>query len=168
MINNTHMNQFISAAQIAKTAGTWTPTLAANVVSDVRTAGDGVFSLLVPITLPSSSNLCNGARLRSIDLYYTISVAAADDVAVVELEKMVLPITQVIVTGVVVPVTVDGLNDSGAKRKTLASHVMTVALTAPVWMTQGDALALAVTVDAAATTVFTLHGARANFDLRID
>ena len=168
MINNTHMSQWIPPTAIAKSAGTWTPTLTSNVMSDVRTAADASFTLMVPILVPSNANLRNGARLKSIDVYYKIGTAAADDVATVELERMTLLATQAIPTGATVAVTMDAGHDTAAERKTAADHVMTVTLTTPVWMTNADAMCLTVIVDAAAGTVFTLYGARANFDYRVD
>jgi hypothetical protein len=167
MINNTHMSQFVPPSMIAKTAGTWTPTLTSNVMTDVRTAADANFTLMAPVALPQSANLKNGARLKSIDVYYKITTAA-DDFATVELEKMTLLASQAIPTGAALAVTLDSSHDTAAKRKAAGDHVMTVTLTAPLWMTQADAVVLVMIVDAAAATVFTLYGVRANFDLRID
>lgn len=94
MIHNTHLSQWFPANTIAKTAGTWTPTLASNVASDVRSAADANFTLLAPIALPGSANLRNGARLKSVDVFYKVATAALDDFATVELERVTLPAGQ--------------------------------------------------------------------------
>ena len=72
-VNNTQMSTFIPPAMIQKTAGTWTPTIASNLVSDVRGQADGSFTLLVPIPLPSNAAVKAGAKLKSIDLFYKIT-----------------------------------------------------------------------------------------------
>ena len=82
-VNVTDISQFIPPAEILKTAGTWTPTIASNVVSDVRTAADAEFTLLVPLTLPGSLVGLQGAKIISIDVWYKIATAAADDFATV-------------------------------------------------------------------------------------
>ena len=168
MINNTHMSQWIPPTAIAKTAGTWTPTLTSNVMSDVRTNADSNFTLMVPILVPSNANLRNGARLKSIDVYYKIAGTAAEDFDTVELERMTLPTTQVIPSGATVAITLDAGHDTAGERAAVAGHVMTVTLDAPVWMTKADTLCLTMIVNPAAGTAFTLYGARANFDYRVD
>jgi hypothetical protein len=168
MIHNTHVNHFISPFGVGKSAGTWTPTIAANVAKDVRTAAAAAFTLLVPISLPQSSNLRNGARLKSLDVYYKILTADATDFATVELEKMALPATGSAPTGAAVTTTLDSGHDTAAKRKAQGEHTMTVSLDVPVYMGKDEAYALQMVVDAAAGTVFTLYGVRANYDLRLD
>ena len=165
--NNTGMSQFIAAGKIEKTAGTWTPTVASNVVSDVRTATAAAFTLLIPVELPSNSAYHNGALLKSVDVFYKIATAAATDVATVELEKVTLPATGTGVTGAAVTGSCDSGHDTAAKRKAVGDHTLTFTVTNPVWVTNGDACYLQVVVDAAATTAFTLFGARANYTLRV-
>jgi hypothetical protein len=168
MIDNKHMSQFIPPNCIGKSAGTWTPSVASNVAKEARTAGDASFTLIIPIPLPQSANYRNGARLKSIDVFYKIATAACDDFATVELEKVTLPATGSAPTGAAVTTTLDAGHDTAAERLAVADHTMTVTLETAEFMGNGSAYALQLVVDAAATTVFTLYGARANFDLRID
>jgi hypothetical protein len=168
MIHNKHMHQFIPSAMILKSAGTWTPSVASNVVKEARTAADASFTLLIPVSLPQSANLNNGARLKSIDVYYKVLTADCDDFATVELEKMALPANTAAPTGAAVATTPDGSHDTATKRKAQGEHSMTVSLDTPAYMGKDDAYVLQLVVDAAAGTVFTLYGARANFDLRLD
>lgn len=169
MIHNTHMSRFIPASEISKSAGTWTPSVASNVPKEARTAADAAFTLLVPIKLEQNGNYRNGARLKSIDVYYQIGTAACDDFATVELEKITWPAaTGSAPTGAAVTTTCDAGHDTAAERLAVAAHKMTVTLTTPEWMDDDVAYVLQLVVDAAAATVFTLFGARANFDLRID
>jgi hypothetical protein len=159
------INQFIPPSQILKTAGTWTPSIASKVASEGRTAADASFGLLIPIPLLQSDAQGQGAKLQSIDLFYKIATAAADDVATVELEKIALPATGAAPTGAAVTTTCDTGHDTAAERKAVGDHTMTVTLTTPEFMDQDYAYMLYILVDAAANTAFTLYGARVNFDL---
>jgi hypothetical protein len=166
-VNVTDISQFIPPSAIQKTLGTWTPTIASNVVSDVRTAADANFTLLIPLVLPGSEIALQGAKIKSIDVWYKIATAAADDFATVTLNKVTLATDTVAVSGAAVDVTIDTAHDSAAERKAIASHKMTVTLDAEVFIDQDYAYWLSCVVDAAANTVFTLFGARVNYTLRL-
>lgn len=165
MINNTHFSQFIPPSQISKSAGTWTPTLATNVLYERRTAADAVFNLFIPIRVPSNSIALQGAKLVSVEVIFNITTAACDDFATVELEKCTSTSAGV-VTGAAVTTSVDTSNDTAAERKATGTHRMTVTVTTPAWVDNDDYYVLYLVVDAAATSVFDLYGAIANFTLR--
>ena len=166
-VDNRHMSKFVGPFECGKTAGTWTPTLASNVASDVKTAADESFGVFIPINLPGSDQYHQGARLKSIDVYYEIATAAADDFATVELEKLTLPLVTGDTAGAAVTTTEDGGHDTAAERLAVDDHVMTVTVTTPEWVDEDVAFMLYLLVDAAATTVFTLYGARINYDIRL-
>lgn len=165
--NVTKINLFIPPTLIARSAGTWTAGISSNVISEARGAADASFGLYIPVHLPSSEAYRQGAYLESVDVYYKIATAAADDFATVELEKVSLPANGVAVSGSSVATSCDSAHDTAAERKALGDHSLTVTLDQAVWIDDGDCYWLYLLVDAAATTVFTLFGARANFDLRI-
>ena len=163
---DTHFSQFISPALFNHSAGTWTVSLASNVVKAARGTADASFTTTIPIPIPSNASALKGSRLKSIDVWYTIATAA-DDFATVELEKVTLPANTVTPTGAAVSaVTLDADHDTAAKRLAAASHKMTVTLTTPTWIDDDEAYYLTLIVDCAAGTVFTFWGARANFDVR--
>jgi hypothetical protein len=166
-VHDTKMSQFIPPSMIYKSAGTWTPTLASNTVGDVRTAADASFTLLIPILLPSNDDKLKGAKLLSVDVHYKIGTAAADDFATVELEKMSISAAGAVTGAAVSAVTIDTDHDTAAERKAVDDHFMTVELDSPAWVDKDEVYWLALVVDAAATTVFTLWGAKANFELRV-
>lgn len=167
-VNDTQMRQFIPPFMCGKTAGTWTPTIASNVVSDNRTAADASFTLLIPIFLPSNGAHLKGAYLTAIDVWYTIATAAADDFATVELEKMTLPASGSALSGAAIEITVDTAHDTAAERKATGdAHKMTITLDTAEWIDEDEVLYLQLVVDAAATTVFKFYGARASFTLRV-
>lgn len=166
-MNNTHMSQFIPPASIQKSAGTWTPTVSTDLVGDVRTAADTAFTLVIPVPIPSNSEYRAGCKLKSIDVWFKIATADCDDFATVALKKKTLTADTAAVTGADVTVTIDTGNDTAAERKAQGSHTMTVTLATPVYIDDGEAYELTCVVDAAAGTVFTLYGARANYELRL-
>jgi hypothetical protein len=136
------------------------------VASEARGTADASFTLLIPVPLPGNSQVKTGAKLKSIDVFYKIA-NAADDFATVELSKMALPATGSAPTGAAVSTTIDTGHDTAAERKAAGDHTMTVTLDTPVYLDDGDMYVLACVVDAAAATVFTLYGARANYELRL-
>jgi hypothetical protein len=163
---NTHMSQFIPPSSIQKSAGTWTPTLASNVVSDNRTAADTAFNLFVPILIPGNSVALQGAKLTSVELFYSVATAALDGVATVELEKCSVSSAGA-VTGAAVTTSLNSAEDTTAKRLAVADHRVIVTVTTPEWVDNDVYYSLYVACDAAATSVFKLFGAVANFTLRV-
>lgn len=167
-VNDTHMTHFLFPNDISKTVGTWTPALASSVLSDNRTAGAAAFTLLVPVKLPGNAAGLKGALLKSVDLFYSIATADATDFATVALNAADLPAANgSAVSGAAVTVTLDTAHDTAAKRKAIGDHKMTVTLAEPVWIEAGQVYVLSCVVDAAASTVFKLFGARANYTLRV-
>ena len=164
---DTEMSQFIPPAAIARSAGTWTDGITGNVPNVSRAAGAAAFNLFIPILIPSNASLYKGSRLKSIDVFYTVGVAALNSVTTVELEVLTLPVNPVAPSGFAAITTVDLNHDTTAKRVTVASHTLTVSLATPVFITAGNAYVLYLTFDAALTSTFVLQGARANYDLRI-
>jgi len=166
-VHLTDICQFIPPSAMQKSAGTWTPTLASSLITDVRTAAEASFDLMIPVVLPGSNLAKQGAKLVSIDLWYIIGTAAADDIGTVGLDKVTLPADDVAPTGAAVDVTLDSAHDTTTKRKAADEHKMTVTLDTPAFIEDDEAYWLTMSVDAAATTVFSLVGAQANFTLRL-
>ena len=167
-VNDTHMCKFIFPSAFQHSAGTWTVSEASNLMKSARTANDSSFTTLIPIPLLSNESALKGAKLKSIDIYYAIGTAAADDFATVELEKMTLGADDTAVTGAAVTaVTLDAGHDSAAERLAVdTDHVMTITITTPAFIDDTEAYFVKLVVDCAATTVFTFFGARANYTLR--
>jgi hypothetical protein len=166
-VNDTAMSVFIPPNKFAFSAGTWTPTITSDVFNMTRSQGDAAFTAIVPIPVPGNSVALKGSLLKSIDIYYKIAVAA-DDFATVDLNKMVLGVDDVAITGAAVTTTLDLGHDTAAERLAADNdHVMTITLTTPVWVDDGDAFFVEMIVDCAATTDFIFFGARVNYTLRV-
>ena len=86
-VTDLHASQFIAPNQFAFTLGTWTPTIASNVVSMVRGAAAAACTVLIPILISGNASGFKGSRLKSIDVWYTIGTANLTDFATVELES---------------------------------------------------------------------------------
>jgi hypothetical protein len=167
-VHDTSMSKFLFSNDILKTAGPWTPAIASSVVSENRTATAAAFTLLIPVKLPGNGSGLKGAYLKSVDLYYSIATADATDFAIVALNKETLPGgTGSAPSGSTVAVTLDGSHDTAVKRKASGDHKLTASLNTPVWIDEDETYILSCVVDAAATTVFKLYGARASYTLRV-
>jgi len=163
-----HMARFISPNQFAFSAGTWTPTVASDVLTMVRSAADASFTAMIPININSNSIPLKGSKLVSIDIWYAIGTKDADDFATVDLNKVVYSPDDTAPSAAAVDITLDTGHDSAAERKVQDSdHCITITLTTPAWLDDGDFYWVELIVDCADTTVFTFHGARANFTLRV-
>lgn len=147
-------------------AGTWAVTESSNVVSNDRSAADAAVTVLVPIRMPSNASALKGAKLTSIDVGYLIGTAAADDFATVELEKVTVGADNVAAAGEAVTVTLDTAHDTAAERLAADDHTMTVSISSPEFLDDGDCYWLKMVIDCAATTVLKFYGAIAHFTLR--
>lgn len=165
-VHDTAMSQWIAPELISKSAGTWTPTFSTNKVFHRRSASDAAFNLFVPIKIPSNSVAQKGSYLQSIDFFYNITAADADDFATVTLAKQTVSSVGAH-TAAAVTTTIDAGHDTAAERKAQGEHKMTVSLSTPAWIDNDEAYVLYMVVDAAASTVVDIVGARANFTLRI-
>ena len=166
-VNITDISQFIPPNIIGKTAGTWTHTVASNVISEVRTAADAAFTLSVPLILPGSSVGLQGAKIKSVDLWYKIGTAAADDFATVEISIQTLAADGDAHSGTTITATCDTDHDTAAERLAVDEHKMTVTLTTPVFIDEDYSYYLNCIIDAHANTVFTLYGAQVHYELRL-
>ncbi|MDY6846977.1 MAG: hypothetical protein SVP52_07565, partial [Chloroflexota bacterium] len=58
-------------------------------------------------------------------------------------------------------------HDTASKRKTLASHKMTVTFPLKPFLKPDEALFLVMSCEGGATSAFSLYGAQANYELRL-
>jgi hypothetical protein len=164
-VHNTAISEFISPFAFAKTAGTWTPTIASNVVSDVRTAAGAAFTVLIPLVLPGSASELLGAKIISVDVFYKIATNAATAFAVA-LDKVTIATTGA-ATGAAVAHTFDAGHDTEAERYAVADHMLTATITAPHFVAKNTAYWLSFVITAHANTVYTAYGAQVNYQLRL-
>ncbi len=162
----TDISQLIPPSAVQKTAGTWTPTIAANLVSDVRTAAAASFTLLIPVVLPGSTGGLQGARLESLDVFYKIATKAGSAFTFA-LNQVALADNGVACLGASVDITPDSSHNTAAKCYAIGDHKLTVSVDQPAFIKSGTALWLSLAITAQDTTVFSFFGAQANFTLRL-
>lgn len=161
------VNQFIPPIQIAKSAGTWTPTVAGNLVVEQRTAAAEGFYIVIPITL-FGSELSQGARIKSVDIWYKVGTVAMAGMASVTVKKLTLnDDTEAVESADYTAITLDAGHDTEAERKAVATHKMTVSFTGKPFLNNDEALQVVLSCEGALTSAFTLYGAQANFELRL-
>jgi hypothetical protein len=167
-VNLQDICQFISPAEILKSAGTWTPTLAMHLPYEAKTASADSFYLMIPVKLPASNVGTQCAKLKSVDIWYKIATAAFTDIPAVAVKKQTLSANAVAVSAVdYTAFSLDANHDTGAERKTLASHKMTVTFTEEPYLEDDEVYWIIITCESAATSAFSLFGAQANFELRM-
>ena len=165
-VHDENMAKFIHPGDFEMSAGTWAVAESSNVVSNDRTAADASVTVLIPIKIPSNAKALKGAKLASIDVGYLIGTAAADDFATVELEKVTINADNVAASGESVTISMDSEHDTAAKRKAADDHTMTVTITSPEFLDDGECYWLKLVIDCAAATVLKFFGAVAHYTLR--
>lgn len=165
--NVTDLCMFIPPSVVYKTAGTWTPTVASDVIADVRTAADATFNLWFPIIgLPSSVSGRLGAKLTSIEVHYRIATAVLDAVDPVTLNRHRFRTPGQIPQADLIDITLDADHDTSDKRRAVLHHQMIVTVDTPIFMEKGHTYYLVIACDGSLNGVMTLHGAIAHYTLR--
>lgn len=165
-VHDTHMSALTTPAEVTPTVGTWAMAVASNIWTLNKTAADNTSVLKIPLKLPGNASAFKGARLKSVDVWYSIATAACDAVSAA-LYKATLPAQAGTLSAASVSTSYDTDHDAAAERYAVAQHKMTLTLTTPEWVDDDAEYFIELTVDAAATSVVKLQGARANYDLRV-
>jgi hypothetical protein len=166
-VHDTAMVQAIHPNEAMKSAGTWTDSEASDVWYIRRTAADATFNLRIPIKLPSNSVALKGAKLVSIELFYTIATAAMDSVAATIYQTIFPADGAAAAASTSHAFSYDTGHDTAAERIDVDEHKMTLTLTTPVWIDDDDLFFVELACDAAATSVFDFFGAKINYTLRV-
>ena len=167
-LHDVSLSRLISPFECAYTGtGTWTPTIAANLISNIRTAGLNWFKVSFPILVTSHSVAKKGARLDSIDTFYKISTQDMTLVAGLVVSKITLGVDGTACAGASVAVTQDAAHDSNAERKAIGDHTMTTTITTPVWVDNDEHFWAVLSITPGANGVVKFLGARINYTLRI-
>ena len=170
-VHDTAMGQFFPPSHLHYVTGTWSDAAGAvaGTIVKAKSAADQTSTINIPITLLQNSVAQKGSYLRSIDIWWNTTVAALDAAgATAVINRFVLPANGAAFPAAVTHAfTYDTGNDTAAETDDLDEHKMTLTLTTPVWLDDDDLVTVALTMDAAATSVIAIHGARANFTLRL-
>jgi hypothetical protein len=165
-VHDTAMSEMIACVNMHYVTGTW--TMAAGSVSGTiamaKAAAAETVVINIPIEIPSNSVTLKGCYLKSIEIDYEIGTLACTSVTATQ-NKVTRGADTVGLTVAAVTVTQDLA--AGVAAATAAKHKLTVTLTTPVWIANTEYHLLVLTVVAAATSVFKMNSAVANFTMRI-
>jgi hypothetical protein len=168
-VHDTHMSQFIPPSAAHYVTGTWTDAAGAvaGTIAKSKAAADNTAVVTIPINPPQNSSSGKGSYIKSIDVFWEVLTAAMDAVTAV-INLAVLPANGAAFAAVTAQAfSYDAGHDTAAERLTLDQHSMTLTLTTPIWLDDGDVLLVQMTFDAAATSALTFFGARANYTARL-
>ena len=166
-VNDVSLAHFVSPFRCGYSAGTWAADYDTEVIKNVRTAADAEFDIVIPIELPASEKVNQGARIKSIDIWYDVATAALDGFTGPVLAKMTLAANDDNITGSSVTITIDTAHDTEAECITTGDHKLTITPSAEFYLEDDYAYYLKFTVDAAAASVFSFFGAQINYELRL-
>jgi len=166
-LHDTHMSQYIPPTLFHCVTGTW--TLAAGQVAGTIAkhvaAADESSVITIPIIIPSNSVALKGAYLKSIEIDFEVLIAACDALAAV-VNKVTRGADGSVATVTPQTFTYDGGHDAASERIDVDQHKMTLTITTPFWLDNGEYVLVEITADKAATTTIDMLGAVANYDLR--
>lgn len=168
-VHDTQVSQFLPPNICHFVTGTWTDAAGAvtGTIAKSRAAADASTVITIPVMIPSNAGAYKGAYIKSIDVYWEVLTAAVDALAAV-INQAVLPANGAAFAAVTaLPFSYDTGHDTANERLTLDQHCMTLTLTTPIWIDDGDVILVEITIDAAATSAITFFGARANYTLRL-
>jgi hypothetical protein len=165
-VNDTQMSAFIPPEDTTATVGTWAMAVASNLWTLNKSAADNTSVLKIPVRLPGNAVSLKGAYLKSIDIWWSNATANLEALSAL-IYKATLPVQGGSHAVSALSFSYDAGHASAAGRITQATHRMTLTLSTPIWVDDDDDLYVELTVDAAASSVVKLIGARASYTLRL-
>lgn len=165
-VNDTQMSRLVFPAEVTATVGSWSMAVASNLWTLNKTAADNTSVLKIPLKLEGNAAGLKGARLKSVDIWYSIATAACDAVSAA-LYKAALPAQGGTFSAAAVTTSYDSAHDTAAKRLTVDQHKLTLTVSTPEWVDDDAEYYVELTIDSAAASVVKFQAARANYDLRL-
>ncbi len=164
-VHDTGMSQYIPPTLFHCVTGTWTLTagVVAGTISKHKASNSETTVVNIPIMVPSNSVALKGSYVKSVEVDYEFTGAAATSVTA-SMNKVTRGADTSVATVADVPVSQDLVANAAAK--TLDQHKLTVTLTTPVWIDNDEYLLLVLTI-VASTAVIEMLGAVVNFTERI-
>jgi hypothetical protein len=117
--------------------------------------------------LPGSANRNQGARIKSIDVYYKVDTAALTSVAFPILHKVTLSANGADLSAADLDTSLDSGHDAAAERITVASHKMTVTPDSPFYLEADTYVALELSFVGLASSELFVLGAQVNYEIRL-
>jgi hypothetical protein len=164
-VHDTAMSQFIPPTAFHCVTGTWTLAAGqvAGTISKHKASNSETTVVNIPILIPSNSVGLKGGYLKSVEVDYELTAAAATSVTA-SMNKVTRGADTAVAVVSAVTVTQDLVANSGAQ--TEDQHKLVVTLTTPAWIDNDEYYLLVLTI-VASTAVIDMLGAVANFTLRM-
>lgn len=157
----------ISVGQMQFVTGTWADAVSGNIWTKDKTANDETATVRIPIPLPVQANEdYAGCKLESVVIYYSVGTGALDALSAAMYYSS-QPADGSAPTATAVTTTYDTGHDAAAERIDIDDHTMTLTLSTPAWVDDGEVYWVELSVNAAANSVFKIGDAWANFTLRV-
>lgn len=171
--NDESLTTIIPIGDMHFVTGTWAAAPTSNVWSMNHTAAADTPTVHIPILSPhqSSDNLhAKGCLVSSIDIWYYVGTANLTSIAAT-IYRLAMPADQVAVPAVSTPAfTYDAYNGVAGQRAAYDAtkcHKMTLTLTTPIWLGDGDILDVELAISAATTSVLKVYDAQVHYTLRV-
>ena len=162
-----NVSTIIPFTRYAHSAGTWTPSVASNVWYNRRTAADAAAVSCIPLAdVPQRDGSTKGSKLNSIDVHFRV-VTGALDAMEAHLYKATLAADGTLFSVAELTTTYDTGHDAAAERIDVDEHKMTLTVTAPAYLDDGEMLFVEVVWDGSATGVIDEFFSVANWTVRL-
>lgn len=166
-VNDTRMVKIIPPTGMVFSGGTWADAVASNQWTKDKTAGADTTIIRIPIMPPQNGAASKGSLLKSIDLWYGVTVAVMNTITPV-IQKLVVPADNAAPAApVAAAFTYDVGHDTNAKRVAVQNHRMSLTLTTPIWLGADDVVFIELTVIGTATVVIKVKEVRINYTFRV-
>ena len=166
-VNDVSLSQYIPTSQfVCDLASTWSYSGAGDTPGLYHEA-TGTLPIYIPIVLPGSANRNQGARIKSIDVYYKVDTAALTSVAEPALHKVTLSANGSDLSTADVTTSLDSGHDTAAERITVASHKMTVTPDTPFYLPADAYTVLELSFVGSASSELFVLGAQVNYEIRL-
>ena len=164
-VHDTAMSQYIPPTVFHCVTGTWTWTAGAvtGTISKHKASNSETTVVTIPIKIPSNSVALKGCYLKSIEVDYEFTGAAATSVT-----AAIHKVARGADTAVAVVSSPACTQDLAAAvaATTQDQHKLTVTMTTPAWIDNDEYYLLELTI-VASTAVIELLGAVVNFTFRV-
>jgi hypothetical protein len=166
-VHDTGMSQYIPPTAMHYVTGTWVDSagVVAHTISRKKNAADETATVTIPVPVPGNSAASKGSYVKSIEIDFEVVTAALDslDAAIYKLTRGA---DGSAFTAASQSFTYDSGHDAAAERIDVDQHRMTLTLDTPLWIDNDEELIVELSLNAAATSVFHMMGAVANYTFR--
>jgi hypothetical protein len=167
-VNDVSLTFNVPLGSIILNGGTWSIQFDDPGVFYLRAAEADDIDIYIPISLQGSQNMNQGARIKSLDIWYKISTAVMASFDVPErIMKVTLPSTGSETSYASIAVTPDSAHDTEAELKAVGSHKLTITPSEPFYLEDNYAYWFRLSLEGSATGQLYFISSQINYELRL-